>query len=127
MTLGRVNPLVPLGVGLVGLGCFVYGLHFVGAGIAIGAVLGLMNGLFLSRRVDIAAGTGDIGRALMVMQLGLLVAVTIIGITTVVLVHFSVSMAVACAIGFLVTHLGMLAAFYLLRGRSNAPLERNTL
>jgi hypothetical protein len=120
---GRVNPLVPSAAVLVGLLAYVAGHRPVGVGFAIGALLALMNGLFLSRRVEVAADVGDLGRALLVMQLGLLLTVTLIGIVTIVLVKISLAMAVACAAGFGATHLGILVVFYLTRARGSVALE----
>lgn len=124
LNFGRVNPLVPAAVVAGGIVCALAGYPFIGVGVAVGAVLALVNGVLLSRRVDIAAEMGDVGRALLIMQLGLLLSCTVVGLVTIVLVRISVAMAVASAAGFGVTHLGMLAAFYVARGRSSVPLER---
>jgi len=120
---GRVNPLVPAAGVLTGLAGVALGHRPIGIGIAIGALLAFVNGLLLSRRVDLAADMSDMGHALLVMQVGLLVACTIIGIVTVVLVHFSVATAVACGAGFAVTHLATLGIFYWTHARSYAPVE----
>jgi hypothetical protein len=77
----------------------------------------LLNGILLSRRVEIAADTGDVGRALLTMQLGLLTSFAVVAVVTVVLVHLSLAMTVAAAAGFGVSHIGMLAVFYWTRGR----------
>jgi hypothetical protein len=115
---GRVNPVVPAVVVLFGAAAFAGGFHDIGVGVAIGAVLACINGMFLSQRVELAANSDNIGIALMVMQLGLLVTATIVGITTIVLIHFSLSMAIASAAGFLVTQLAILATFFFTRARS---------
>lgn len=84
--------------------------------------------IFFSRRVDFAAEMSDLGRAMLIMQLGMLVSCTIIGIATVIMVKLSLAMAVAAAAGFAVAHLATLAAFYWSRVRgdmvdgSQAPL-----
>ena len=124
LVLGRVNPYVPAAVVAAGLLCFAAGAREIGLGVGAGACLAFINGLLLSRRVEIAADTGDIGRALLVMQLGLLLTFTVIGVVTIVLVRFSVAMAVASAAGFAVAQLGMLAAFYWARGRGEIATGR---
>jgi hypothetical protein len=115
---GRVNPAVPGAVVLVAAAAFAGGFHDVGVGAAIGAVLACLNGVFLSQRVEVAANSANLGIALMVMQLGLLVTATIVGVTTVILIHFSLAMAIASAAGFLVTQLAILATFFFTRARS---------
>lgn len=125
--LGRVNPLVPGLVALAGLVCFAAGYRWIGAGVAVGAVLAFINGLLLSRRVDIAAETGDVGQAILIMQLGLLLTFTIVGTSTVILVHFSLAMAVASAAGFAVAQLAILAMFYWTRARGTGKVEREAL
>lgn len=122
---GRVNPLVPLAVSLTGLSIWLSGRPSIGIGIAVGAILAWVNALLLSRRVDLAALSGDLARAMMVMQLSLLIALTVVGLATVVLIHFSLSMAIASAAGFSVCHLAILTAFFFAHGRSAAPLESN--
>jgi hypothetical protein len=122
---GRVSPAVPAVVALAGIGLFLSGYHDIGIGVVVGAALALLNGVFLSRRVDFAAETGDIGRALMVMQLGLLVTCTLVGVATIILVHFSIALAVADAAGFAVTQILMLVVFYFARARSVGSMERN--
>ncbi|HCG03520.1 MAG TPA: hypothetical protein DEV93_23665 [Chloroflexi bacterium] len=109
---GRVNPLVPTVVIVSGAIVFAFGLRWIGAGMAVGALLAFANGIMLSRRVELAADTGDLGRALLVMQVGLLLTATVIGLVTVVLVRFSLAMAVASAAGFVVTQMAILGAFY---------------
>jgi hypothetical protein len=120
---GRVNPLVPAGVVLVGLVGFLLGQRWVGGGIAVGALLAFANGVLLSRRVELAADTGDLGRALLVMQVGLLLTATVIGLVTVVLVRFSLAMAVASAVGFVLTQMAILGAFYFSYART-AGMEK---
>lgn len=120
---GRVNPAVPLLVAVAGIAAFFVGYHAVGAGLAAGAVLAFINALLLSGRVELAANQGDIGRALLVMQMGFIVTCTIIGAATIIIVHFSVPMAVAAAIAFAVAQIGMLGTFYLRRGRTLGNME----
>jgi hypothetical protein len=122
--LGRVNPYVPLAVVAAGLVLLLFASRAVGAGVMVGAALAFLNMLLLSGRVELAADTGDMGRALMVMQLGMITTFAIIAVATVVLVHFSVSAAVAAAGGFVVAQLGMLAAFYWARGRADVAAGR---
>jgi hypothetical protein len=119
----RINPLLPALVAVSGAGLYLAGSHWVGAGVALGAGLALLNGLLLAKRVDVAAATGDVGTALMVMQLGLLVTFTVIGLATIVLIHFSLAMTVACAVGFVIAQLMILAAFYWTHGRSATGIE----
>ena len=95
----------------------------LGGGIAIGAALALLNGLILSKRVEFAARTGSVAQALMVMQIGLLVTFTIVGIATVILIHFSLALTIACAIGFVVSQLAVLAAFYWTHARTMPTLD----
>jgi hypothetical protein len=123
--LGRVNPYVPLAVIAAGGILLVAASRPVGIGVAVGAVLAFVNMLLLSGRVEVAADTGDMARAMLVMQIGLITTFAIIAVVTVVLVHFSVSMAVAAAGGFIVAHLGMLAAFYWTRGRNDVAAGRH--
>jgi hypothetical protein len=120
---GRVNPYAPGSVGLAGVVLFLIGYRWIGSGVIVGALLDYINGVLLSRRVDFAADLADVGRALLVMQLGLLVTCTIIAIATIILLHFSLAMAVACAAGFGVAQLAMLFAFYWTHGRSDAGVE----
>lgn len=121
-TVGRVHPLVPALAVLAGLIVYAGGQRWIGAGIAIGAVLAAFNSVMLSRRVELAASMGDVGRALLVMQLGLLLTASVIGVVTVVIVRFSIAMAVATAAGFAFTQLAILGAYYLTRARS-VPME----
>jgi hypothetical protein len=116
--IGRVNPLVPAVVVLAGAATYIVGYRWIGAGISVGALLAFLNGVLLSERVEVAADMGDLGRALLVMQLGLLVTATVIGLATIVLIHFSLSMAVASALGFIVTQMAIIGTFYFTRARS---------
>jgi hypothetical protein len=125
--IGRVNLVAPAAVVLTGFGIFLSANRWIGAGVALGAVLALINGLLLSRRVDIAADTGDIGRALLVMQFGLVITFTVVGVATVIVIHFSLAMAVACAAGFAVSHVAMLTLFYLTRARTGPTVETEAL
>lgn len=126
VALSRANPAV---VGLaVAVGAVLAALvsHPIGIGVAIGGILAFINMLLLSGRVEVAADAGDMGRALMVMQLGLAVTFTIVGVATIILVKISVPMAVASAAGFGATQLAMLAVFYLTRGRATVAAGRGT-
>lgn len=116
--IGRVNPLVPAVVVLAGAATYIVGYRWIGAGISVGALLAFLNGVLLSERVEVAADMGDLGRALLVMQLGLLVTATVVGLATIVLIHFSLSMAVASAFGFIVTQMAIIGTFYFTRARS---------
>ncbi|HEX6508824.1 MAG TPA: hypothetical protein VF221_14445 [Chloroflexota bacterium] len=109
---GRVNPLAPAAVAVTGLILIAAGNRWVGGGVAIGAVLALANALVLTARVDLAASVRDVGSALLIMQIGLLVTFGIIAVTTLILIHISLALTVACAAGFLVAHLLILAEFY---------------
>jgi len=123
-TLGRVNPLAPILVAAVGLAFFVANSRPIGVGIVIGSVLAVFNAVLLSKRVDLAADTGDVGQALLIMQMGLVITCTIIGIATIILLHFSLQMAVAAAGGFAVAQVAMLMVFYLTQGRAQAAMKR---
>jgi hypothetical protein len=120
---GRVNPLVPATMLLAGLFVLVAGFRWIGGGIMVGALLALLNGLMLSRRVDFAADTGDLGRALLIMNIGLLFTCTIVAAAIIVMIHFSLAMAVAAAAGFAITHVAILATFYMTKARSQVPAE----
>jgi hypothetical protein len=130
---GRVNPLIPAAIAVVGLVVLLAGYRPMGGGVAIGAGLALLNAWILSKRVEFAAATGSVTQALMVMQIGLLVTFTIVGIATVILIHFSLPLTIGCAIGFVVAQLAVLAAFYWTHARSMPALdvtpsaERNAL
>ena len=113
----RVNPLVPAAALLVGAAAVAGGHLAVGAGIAAGGLLAYLNGLLLSRRVDLAAATGNMAGALLVMQAGLLISLTLMAVATVILARYSVATAVGEAAGFGVTHLGILAAYYWMHAR----------
>jgi len=119
--LRRVNPLIPACVAVCGAIVAASGHGWIGAGVAVGAALALINDVFLSRRVDLAADMADLGRAMLVMQLGMLMSCTVIGIATVVMVKLSLAMAVAAAAGFAVAHLATLGAFYWSRVRGDMP------
>lgn len=120
---GRVNPAAPLLVAAAGVVTFLLGHHPTGTGLVAGAALAFFNGVMLSGRVELAADQGDIGRALLVMQVGFLVTCTVIAATIIVIIHFSVSMAIATAIGFVVAQVAMLVTFYLTRARALGKLE----
>lgn len=120
---GRVNPLMPGLVILLGVGYAAVGERFIGTGLAVGAVLAYVSGLLLSRRVDLAAVSGNVAGALMVMQVGLLFTMTIVGIAEVILVKIALSMAVASAAGFGITQLAILATFYISHGRHRSMTE----
>jgi hypothetical protein len=121
-TIGRVNPLVPAAVALAGLVWFLAGNRWIGAGIAVGAVLALVNGVLLSRRVDIAADLAGLGQAMLVMQIGLLVTCAVMGAAIVILARLSLAMAVAAVVGFAVTQMAILATFFWTRARVSAPV-----
>ncbi|HZU13219.1 MAG TPA: hypothetical protein VFB58_10310 [Chloroflexota bacterium] len=125
-TLSRANPLVPAAGVVVGALIALAVSHPIGIGVAVGSALAFLNMLLLSGRVETAADTGDMGRALMVMQVGLVLTFTIIGVTTIILVKISVVMAVASAAGFGITQLAMLAVFYLTKGRASVAAGRQT-
>jgi hypothetical protein len=91
--------------------------------VAIGAVLAYANGLILSRRVDLAAAAGNAAGALAVMQVGLLVTMTIIGVVTIILVKVSVPLAVATAAGFGTSQMVILATFYWTHARHQPKTE----
>lgn len=120
---GRVNPAAPILCAVAGAVLVLLGYHPVGAGLIAGAALAFINGLLLSGRVEFAADQGDVGRALLVMQLGFVVTCTVIGIATIIIVHYSVPMAVGTAIGFAASQLGMVATFYLSRARTLGKME----
>lgn len=122
-TVAGVNPYVPSVVALGGLVGIVAGFHTIGTGVAIGAGLAFLNALMLARRVDVAAEVGNMAVALLVMQLGLLLACTLIGVVTIVMIRFSLSLALANVVGFIVTHLGILIAYYWGHARQEPALE----
>jgi hypothetical protein len=120
----RVNPYAPLPVLVAGLVLALVGYRDVGIGVAVGSVLAVINSLVLSGRVEIATESGDIARALLVMQAGLFVTFIIVGVATVVLVHFSVPLAVGAAAGFGIAQTLILAAFYWTHGRAEVAAGR---
>jgi hypothetical protein len=122
----RVNPLVPMAAVLAGALAAAAGRLDIGIGIASGGLLAYVNGLLLSRRVDLAADTGNAAAALLVMQLGLLISLTLMAIATIVLARYSVSTAVAEAAGFGGAHLAILAVFYWTHARRMAAREPET-
>jgi hypothetical protein len=122
----RVSPVPPGCVVLGGLSWLAIGHTWVGAGIAVGAVLAYVNGLLLSRRVDMAAMTANLGGAMVVMQAGMIVTLIIIGLATILLIQLSLSMAIASAAGFGVSQIAILAAFYWLHGRAETTTEAPT-
>lgn len=120
---GRVNPAAPSLVAAAGIVAFFVAYRATGLGLIAGAALAFVNALLLSKRVELAADQGNIGRALLVMQIGFVVTCSIIGAATIIIVHFSVPMAVAAAIAFAVSQIGMLGTFYLRRGRTFGKME----
>jgi hypothetical protein len=109
---------------LIGLASTTVTSPAIGIGIAVGALLAFVNALLLSHRVESATSSGDVARAMAVMQLGLAVTFTIVGVATIVLVRISVPLAVSAAVGFAVSQLAILGAFYWSHGRAAAGIER---
>lgn len=120
----RVNPYAPLPVLIAGVLLVLVGYRDVGIGVAVGSVLAVVNSFVLSGRVDVATQSGDIARALLVMQAGLFVTFIIVGVATVILVHFSVPLAVGAAAGFGIAQTLILAAFYWTHGRAEVAAGR---
>jgi hypothetical protein len=120
----RVNPYAPIPVLLAGVALIATGYRDVGIGVAVGSVLAVVNSLLLSGRVEVAAESGDVAQALLVMQAGLFVTFVIVGVATVILVHFSVPLAVGSAIGFGIAQTLILMAFYWTRGRAEVAAGR---
>jgi hypothetical protein len=120
----RVNPYAPVPVLLGGLALAAAGYRDMGIGIAVGSVLAVINSLLLSGRVETAADTGNVAAALLVMQVGLFVTFVIVGVATVVLVHFSVPLAVGGAVGFGVAQTLILLAFYWTHGKAEVAAGR---
>lgn len=123
--LRRVNPAVPATIAVGGVVLFLVGYRLVGAGLVIGAGLAFVNAIFLYQRVELAAEAGDVGRALVAMQLGLLLTFTLVGVVTFALIKIALGLAIAAVVGFSITHLALLCTVYLTRERS-PELERNT-
>jgi hypothetical protein len=122
----RAHPFPPGLVLLAGLGVALAGSVVLGAGLMVGALLAYGNSWLLSRRVDIAADTGNIAGALMVMQAGLLVTLTVVGIVTFILIRIAPSAVVGGAIGFAAAQTLSLIYFFIVAGR-NRPAEGETL
>lgn len=120
----RVNPYAPLPVILIGLALIAAGYRDIGIGMAVGAILAVVNSLLLSGRVEVAAESGDVARALLIMQAGLFVTFAIVAAATVVLVHFSIPLAVGAAVGFAVAQTLILGAFYWTHGRAEVAAGR---
>jgi hypothetical protein len=122
-TRGRVNPVVPGIAVLLGAIYAAAISPIIGGGIAAGSILACLNGVVLSRRVDLAAVSGDRATALMVMQVGLFVTLLMIGVATVILIQISAAMALASVASFAVVHLLILATFYWTHGRQMPVAE----
>lgn len=120
---GRVHPLAPGVVLAAGMVWLALGHRAMGAGVGAGALLAYVNGVILSRRVDLAVATGSTAGAMAVMQLGLLMTLTVIGAVTVVLIRLSLSMAVASAAGFAAAHLAILSTYYFRRARTRTEAQ----
>lgn len=120
----RVNPYAPLPVLVGGLALAAAGFRDAGIGVAVGSILAVVNSLLLSGRVEVAAESGDVARALLVMQAGLFITFAIVGAATVALVHFSIPLAVGAAIGFGTAQTLILATFYWTRGRADVAAGR---
>ena len=126
LTRGRVTPLVPALALVCGAAVASAGRLPVGVGIASGGILAYMNGLLLSRRVDLAATSGNVAGALLVMQAGLLISLTAMALATIALARYSVATAVGEAAGFGVTHIAILATYYWSHARRVPVRERET-
>jgi biopolymer transport protein ExbB/TolQ len=63
---------------------------------------------------------------MLVMQVGLLVSFTVIGVATVILVKISEALAVATVGGFVVAHVAILAAYFWTHARGQV-IERKAL
>lgn len=120
----RVSPYAPLPVLFAGLAVIAAGYKDVGIGLAVGSILAVVNSLLLSGRVEVAAEAGDVARALLVIQGGLFITFAIVGAATVVLVHFSVPLAVGSAVGFGIAQTLIMAAFYWTHGRAEVAAGR---
>lgn len=120
--LARVNPVPPAIVAAAGLVLLLAGYRMSGAGIAAGALLAVINSVLLSGRVEVATASGDMARALLIMQSGLMVTFVVVGAAAIILVKISVALAVAAAISFGVTQMIILATFYWTRAR-RAPIS----
>jgi len=116
----RTNPYVSLSVAVIGLAVLLVGYRWIGGGIIVGAVLAYLNSTFLSKRIDAAAGSGNVGIALMLMQIGLMTTMVIIAIVTVILIQLSTAMALGCVGGFAVGQIGALIAYYWQHGRGGS-------
>ena len=108
---------------VVGIALLVANYRWIGAGVIVGACLAYLNGILLSRRVDLAAATGDMAGAMAVMQIGLVVTLTIVGVSTVILIRLSLAMAIASAAGFAAAQLAILAAYYRKYSRHETAME----
>lgn len=117
LTRSRVNPLILVAAVGVGLAVSADGHLAVGIGIAAGGALAYINGLLLSRRVDLAASVGNMAAALLIMQAGLLISLTCMAIATIILAHYSVATALGEAAGFGCAHLAILGSYYWMHAR----------
>jgi|SRR5579875_121844 len=121
---GRVNPLAPGAVVLAGLIVLALGHAMLGLGIVVGAILALVNGLVLSRRVDFAADSANTGIALMVMQLGFFGTFIIVGVAAALLILLSIQAGIGAAIGFGCAQMLLLALFFASQGRGATRYNR---
>ena len=103
---------------LVGLAIAVSGRLF-GLGIAVGAVMAVLNSTFLIKRVQFAVDSPSAAVATVSMQVGLLLTFGVIGLVTLLLLVLSVQMAVAMGITFFAVQTGEIVLYYL--GHSGRP------
>lgn len=107
-----LNVLLPGFVIAAGLGTIVAGKPPIGVGIAVGAMLALLNSVLLVKRIDLAIASGMAVTAMIAMQLGLFVTFTLVGAITVVMVLISLPMTIAMAISFFGVQTAELILYY---------------
>lgn len=126
---GDVNVVVPALVMVAGAAVALNGKGYIGAGIAVGALLAYFNSWLLASRIEVATSTGVAAAAMISMQLGLLVTFTVVGGLTILMVFISLSMTVAMAITFFLTQTAELGLYYRARRLRHDPngLKEGTL
>ena len=75
--------------------------------------------------MDLAADSGNMAVALLIMQLGLLVSLTIMAIATIILARYSLATAVGEIAGFAAAHVLILVMYYWTHARRMPATERS--
>jgi len=109
--IGDVNLVLPAVLVVVGVIVATLG-RIIGIGIAVGAILALLNSIVLVKRVELAVDSANAAVATISMQIGLLLTFGGIGAVTLIMLIVSVPMAVAMGITFFAAQTGEVYLFY---------------